>query len=175
MGGRADGSREYRLPPTAGATALPEPWVRGPMQQVQEGHRWMLRLDDGQDLPAAVAEFARAHAIRAGVVVSGIGMLRAGAVGFWDGQQYQPRELSEPHELVSLHGSIAEVDGAPSVHLHVGLADRRHALSGGHLLRGTVGVLAEIYVETFPGRAFGRPLNESLGLRALDLEPGPVP
>lgn len=159
--------------PKEGATALPAPDLTISMQQVRDGPRWMLRLDDGQDLPATLASFATEHSVRAGVIVSGIGMLKAGTVGFWDGQQYQPRELTEPHELVGLHGSIAESDGAPSIHLHAALADRHHALTGGHLLRGTVGVLAEVYVEVFPDRAFGRPLNESLGLRSLDLQPGP--
>ncbi len=144
------------------------------MQSIRDGPRWMLRLDDGQDLFRALADFARTEKLRASVVVSGIGMLRAGEVGYWDGQQYQPRQIEPAHEMVSLHGSIAEVEGAPSVHLHVGLSGPDHRSIAGHLLRGTVGVLAEIYGEEFEGHVFGRPLNESLGLRTLDLDPGPT-
>jgi uncharacterized protein len=144
------------------------------MQSLRDGGRWMLRLDDGQDLFDALTSFAREGRVRAGVIVSGIGMLKAGAVGFWDGQSYRPMELPQPHELVSLHGSIAEADGKPSVHLHVALAGADHRAIAGHLLRGTVGVLAEVYGEAFDGRVFGRPMNESLGLRMLDLEPGPT-
>jgi uncharacterized protein len=144
------------------------------MQAVAEGTRWMLRLDQGQDLFAALSDFARQHEIRAAAVVSGIGMLRDAAVGYWNGSEYARMDLPEPHELVGLHGSIADADG-PSIHLHAALAAPSHQLVGGHLMRGTVWVLNEVLIETFPGRAFGRPMDEALGLRKLDLLPmGPA-
>ena len=142
------------------------------MQSVHDGSRWMLRLDDGQDLFDTLRNLAREEQLRAAVVLSGIGMLQRSTIGFWNGSEYQPRELVDPHELIALHGSIADADGEPAIHLHVGLAGSDHRLVGGHLLRGTVGILAEVYLEAFPGRVFGRPLNESFGLRMLDLEPG---
>jgi predicted DNA-binding protein with PD1-like motif len=145
------------------------------MQLVQDGTRWMLRLDDGQDLFQTLTDFARERKLRAAAVLSGIGMLKAGSVGYWNGQEYETKKLEQPHELVALHGSIAESDGNPSLHLHAALADREHRTVSGHLVNGTIGVLAEIYLETFPKRVFGRPMNESLGLRTLDLEPGSSP
>ena len=131
----------------------------------------MLRLDDGQDLFDAISEFAHREDVRAGTVVFGIGMFRRATLGYWDGSQYQPREVTVPHEVVSLHGSIARAGGAPSLHLHAALAGPDHTVVGGHLLRATVGAIQEILVETFPGRTFGRPLVESYGLKMLDLEP----
>ncbi|HTW76454.1 MAG TPA: PPC domain-containing DNA-binding protein [Thermoplasmata archaeon] len=145
------------------------------MQAIREGERWMLRLDDGQDLFEALSTFAREQKVRAGAILFGIGMFRTATFGYWDGTQYQPEELRVPHEVVALHGSIAEVDGAPSIHLHGAVAGPDHRLVGGHLMRATVGVLQEIGIQVFPGRAFGRPLNESWGLRMLDLEPGAHP
>lgn len=142
------------------------------MQSVRDGSRWMLRLDDGQDLFEALGGFADREGIRAGAVVSGIGMFRKARIGYWDGTQYLPHDLTTPHEVVALHGSLARADGAPSVHLHAALAGSDHRIVGGHLLGATVGVLQEVLIETFPGRAFGRPMNESFGLRMLDLEPG---
>ena len=131
----------------------------------------MLRLDDGEDVFAQITEFARRHTVRAAAIVSGIGMFKAATFGYWDGKEYRPHSLEVPHELVALHGSIAEVDGAPSVHLHVALAGPEHAIVGGHLLRATVGILNEIFIETFPGHRFDRPMDESFGLRRLDLTP----
>ncbi len=142
------------------------------MQAVREGTRWMLRLDDGQDLFEALSDWARREDVRAAAIVSGIGMFRRATVGYWNGSEYRPEELTVPHEVVALHGSIARADETPSLHLHAGLAGPDHHLVGGHLLRATVGVLQEVTVETFPGRTFGRPLVESFGLRMLDLEPG---
>lgn len=135
----------------------------------------MLRLDDGQDLFEGLTEFARRERLRAAAIAFGIGMFRRATVGYWDGSQYRAQDLSEPHEVVGLHGTIAEADGNPSVHLHAALAGPDHRLVGGHLMRATVGVLQEVLLETFPGRTFGRPLIESFGLRMLDLEPGSHP
>lgn len=134
----------------------------------------MLRLDAGEEIFDRLADFARRHGVRAGVVVEGIGMLAPTTAAYWNGREYVPHVLEVPHELVALHGSIAEVDGAPSLHLHGALAGPDHHVVGGHLLKGRVSVLAEIYVETFPGRTFGRTMDETLGLRKLDLEPGSV-
>ena len=145
------------------------------MQRVRDGSRWMLRLNDGDDLFGRLTEFAAAEAVRAAVVVSGVGMLRAATLGYWNGREYEWQTFDAPMELIALHGSIAVADGAPSLHLHAGLADNEHRLRGGHLQKATVGVLGEILVETFPGRTFGRPMDETLGLRGLDLEPGPDP
>jgi predicted DNA-binding protein with PD1-like motif len=135
----------------------------------------MLRLDDGQDLFGALAGFAAKEDVRAGTILFGIGMFRTAAIGYWDGSQYRSHELTVPHEVVGLHGTIARSDDAPSLHLHAALAGPDHHLVGGHLLRATVGVLQEVAIDTFPGRTFGRPLVESWGLRMLDLEPGAHP
>jgi len=142
------------------------------VQAVRDGSRWLVRLDDGQELFEAVAGFASREDVRAGAVVFGIGMFRRATIGYWDGQQYRPQELTTPHEVVGLHGTIARADAKPSIHLHAALAGPDHALVGGHLMQATVGMLQELLVETFPGRTFGRPLVESFGLRMLDLEPG---
>lgn len=141
------------------------------MQTLHEGSRWMVRLDDGQDLFETLSSFATAQEIRAGTVVFGIGMFRRATFGYWDGTQYRPHEITVPHEVVSLHGTIARADGVPSLHLHGAVAGPDHTVIGGHLLRATVGMLQEVLVETFPGRTFGRPMVESFGLRMLDLEP----
>jgi predicted DNA-binding protein with PD1-like motif len=145
------------------------------MQTFQDGSRWMLRLDQGQDLFSVLSDFARAHGIRAGAIVWGVGMLKGATVGYWNGREYAKRVFDAPHELVGLHGSIAVADGNPSIHLHVALAGPDHALVGGHLVGATVWVLNEVMVESFAGREFGRPMDEGLGLRKLDLEPGRLP
>ncbi len=141
------------------------------MQAVRDGSRWMLRLEDGQDLFEGLIDFARREEIRAAAVAFGIGMFRRATVGYWDGSQYQPHELTVPHEVVGLHGTVAWADDNPSVHLHAALAGPDHRIVGGHLMKATVGVLQEVLLETFPGRSFGRPMVESFGLRMLDLEP----
>lgn len=145
------------------------------MQAVREGTRWMLRLDEGQDLFEALTSFAEKEHVTAGAILFGIGMFRSATFGYWDGTQYRPHDLVAPAEVVALHGTIAQADGHPSIHLHGAVAGADHHLVGGHLLRARIGILQEVVIETFTGRAFGRPLVESIGLRMLDLEPGANP
>ncbi|HZY70282.1 MAG TPA: PPC domain-containing DNA-binding protein [Thermoplasmata archaeon] len=145
------------------------------MQVVADGTQWMIRLAEGDDLHTRLGEAAAAHRIHAGAVVLGIGQLKSGSVGFWNGREYAPKEFRSPMELLALGGSIAVADGRPSIHLHATLSGPDHSVIGGHLVLGTVGLLAEILVAGFPNRTFGRPMVESLGLRVLDLEPPPNP
>ena len=145
------------------------------MQRIQDGARLVVRLDDGDDVLGRLTALADAEGWRAAFVVAGIGGIGAGALGYWNGKEYEPKAIAEFHELVALTGSIARVDGKPSVHLHASLGKRAHAVVAGHVLALTVENLAELYIETFPGRTWGRPINESLGLRTLDLDPEPDP
>lgn len=134
----------------------------------------MLRLDAGDDPIHALEELARRQGISAGVVVSGIGLFSRATLGYWNGSTYAPLEVTVPHEVVSLQGSIAEADGRPSVHLHAALAGPDHRVVGGHLLKATVGLLLELLVDSFAGHAFGRPLVEELGVRRIDLGADPA-
>ncbi len=134
----------------------------------------MLRLDPGEDVLPTLAEFARREDLRAAAIVSGIGSVNRAKIGYWDGSEYRPRELTVPHEVVGFSGSIAWADGAPSIHAHIAAAGPDYQLVGGHLLSATIGILLEASIDSFPGRTFGRPLLESIGLRMLDLEPGPA-
>ncbi len=142
------------------------------MKAVRDGTSWVLRLETGEDLFEVLSSFADREGVRAGTVPFGIGMFREASFGYWDGTRYQPHDIDRPHEVVALHGTIARADGRPSIHLHSAVAGPDHRLIGGHLLRAKVGALLELAVETIPGRAFGRPMVESVGLRMLDLEPG---
>lgn len=144
------------------------------MQRIREDHQFVLRLDPGEEIFEALTQLARTEQLRAGVLTFGIGMLEPTRLGFWNGREYVPKELTRPHELVALHGTLAEADGIPSIHLHAALAGPDHGLVGGHLMYGKVGILAEIHLVTFPSQRWARPIDEALGLRRIDLCPGPA-
>jgi uncharacterized protein len=143
----------------------------GGMQVVGEGPRWMLRLETGEEVLGALGRWAGEAGVRAAAVPMGIGQLTQATLGFWNGQEYQKREITTPVELIALQGSIAEADGEPSVHLHAAVGDHEHATISGHVLRATIGLLGELFVVSFPEHRFDRPLDESVGLRRLRLDP----
>lgn len=139
------------------------------MQATHEGSDHVLRLDPGEEIPDRLGRYATAAGIRAGVVVMGIGQLVETRIGFWNGQEYRPLRLESPVELLALHGTVAEADGQASLHLHVAVGDAEHRVLGGHLLSARVGLLAEVHLRALPGKVFSRPMDESVGLRRLEL------
>jgi predicted DNA-binding protein with PD1-like motif len=143
------------------------------VQLLRDDRRYVIRLDRGEEIFQSLEEWARREQVTAGIVVEGIGALSKARIGFWNGSEYSPRSLTTPHELLSLHGSLALSDGAPSWHLHATLAAPDHGAVGGHLLEGEVGVIVELLFEKFPSGSFERPLDEALGLRRLELRPLP--
>jgi predicted DNA-binding protein with PD1-like motif len=129
----------------------------------------MLRLDAGERLPETLVEWARQEGIGAASVVAGIGMVRDTEIGYLRSGGYETAQFPEPLELLALTGSVAHEDGGPSLHLHLIGGRPDHSTVGGHLIHTTVAVLAEVTVETFPGRRFRRPADPARGIRTLDL------
>ncbi len=125
----------------------------------------VLKLDDGEDimdcLRRAVAEFK----IGSGFVTLGIGMLRNAEIGYFSGAGYERKILAEPHEMISLQGSISTL-GETVIHLHVGLAGSDHRILGGHLFSAKACVLNEIFIKKLDV-TLGRKLNRETGLKEL--------
>jgi len=111
------------------------------MIEAREENDLILRLEDGEDLVAAL------HALRdveSAVIVGGIGMLRSTRLAYWNGETYEAIEADDPRELLSMQGTIGVRDGRPAVHCHVAVAARNGAVLGGHLVAGTVHNTVEI-------------------------------
>jgi hypothetical protein len=139
-------------------------------QKLRDGDKLAIRIDHDEDLFGTLSLVSVEESVHAGFVVSGIGMLRGARVGYFHGDRYEQKTYEEPHELVSLGGSIATVDGKPHFHVHAALAGRDHNVVGGHLFHATVHVAAEVMIDVFPGRVFTRPQKGPI-LRELDLCP----
>ena len=137
------------------------------MLSTKDGPFYFLRFDPGEPLLEALTEWARLEKIEAAAVLSGIGMVKDTELGYLRGSTYEPSTFAEPLELLALAGSIAVDGGRPSIHLHLigGRAD--HTAVGGHLLRATVAVVAEVTIRTFPGQSFHRAPLPGSTLKAL--------
>jgi len=128
----------------------------------------ILKLDDGEDLMDSLKGAISQFGITSGHVISGIGMLRDIEIGYFQGKEkgYCLRSLEEPHELVSLQGSISTKEGV-TIHLHCSLANSNHEIVGGHLNRATVCVLNEILIRKTDKTVLGRIHNAKTGLKEL--------
>ena len=136
------------------------------MESRREGDTIMLKLSDGEEVFPGLEATARDHGVESGAVLWGIGMIREFEIGFFGPKGYEKTLVSDPHELLGLHGSLA-MRAEPSIHLHVVVGRRDHAAIGGHLFRAKAAVINEIQIRRFDKIVLDRRLNEATGLREL--------
>lgn len=130
---------------------------------------WFLRLEVGEKLPGALADFCRERSIPA-ATAEGLGALRDVELGYFDleSRTYRRTVLPGSWELLSLFADVSERDGEPFAHAHVVLSGPDFVSRGGHLFEGTVSVTAEIRLWTIE-RTLLRRMDDRFALPLLDL------
>ena len=125
-----------------------------------------LKLDHGEDFFNCLIQAIEDFDIKSGYILMGIGMLKDSEIGFFGGTEYITKHLAEPHELISMQGSISTKEEV-IIHIHCSLAGPDHKLIGGHLNNGTVNVINEILIKKVEEIELGRTLNPNTGLKEL--------
>lgn len=110
----------------------------------------VVELDRGEEVLESLTVLCKDHEITC-ARLSGIGAVKDAKLGYYDLSEltYLTRTIPDVCELVSLIGNVALVDGVPFIHAHVSLGDRELKLVGGHLVRATVAVTAEIFIHPY--------------------------
>jgi uncharacterized protein len=135
-----------------------------------DGFNYLIKLDKGERLSEAIAQFARETKIE-GAWVNGIGAALEATLGFYDldKQQYNWQTFSELQEIVSLSGNLAyDEQGAMTFHLHGVFSDRQFETVGGHVKDLMAGATVELFIH----RAYQptrRKTDSAVGLQTLDL------
>lgn len=126
-----------------------------------------MRLGHGEDILKSLGEAA--DDINATMVVaSGIGMISDFELGYFDRGNYLRKEFLEPHELLSLQGTVSS-QGDNRIHVHVSVADREHKAFGGHLMKGRVWMSNEISLLLLEGVGSHRAVDAELRVGVLHL------
>lgn len=123
-----------------------------------------LRLKPGDDLRQSLKEFAFAHHLQAGFVLSAIGSLSQAAIRFAD----QPKSeiLTEKFEILLLNGTLS-VHG---LHLHCAIADSTGKVIGGHIDNGCIiYTTAEIVIGASEDLTFLRTPDAQTGFLELEI------
>jgi predicted DNA-binding protein with PD1-like motif len=130
---------------------------------------FVLVFDKNDDLVPLLLRFAEDNRLN-GARLSGIGAFQRVRVGYFDRdtRNYEPIEISEQVELLSLVGNFARKDGKPALHAHVVVGKRDGTAYGGHLLEGCVWPTMEIMVVETPAH-LQRTIDEVTGLPLLNL------
>ncbi|MGD9889850.1 MAG: PPC domain-containing DNA-binding protein [Dehalococcoidia bacterium] len=122
------------------------------MQSANYGDRYVLRLDEGEEVLATIKQFLVERDIRAGYFLAWGGFSRLALKYYRVTQRdYKERPLDIQVEVVSLLGNIGRKDGEPIIHAHTTVGDEDFQTYSGHLAEGMVKPLLEVFLTPFPG------------------------
>ena len=135
----------------------------------QLGDKFILSIDNREEITAALAAFCKEQGIRLGIV-AGIGAVNEATLRFYDPatKKYVDRTFSEQMEISSIVGNISTKDGELWLHLHVNLGRRDYSIVGGHLLTARINGACELIINKLNGE-IGRRYDEETGLQLYDL------
>jgi len=139
------------------------------MEHRHDEGRILVRLDRGEEVLTALRALAREHDVGT-ASLAGIGAVRDAEIAYYDlgALAYETRTFAEVAELLSLSGNVALVDGEPFIHAHAVLGRRDMSTVGGHLVRATVAVTVEAFLDCFESRV-DRELDPEVKLKLLKL------
>lgn len=126
------------------------------------------RLQPGDDLKAAIIEFAKTKNIAAGVIVSAVGSLQKAQLRMAGAQpdNQDVRHLTGPFEIVSLVGTVS-INGE---HLHMAISDQQGRVVGGHLKDGCiVETTVELVLAADDHLEFTREVDPTTGFKELSV------
>jgi len=134
-----------------------------------DGDVLIVKLEDGEDVHSSLIHACSLHNIKFGWVYGGIGILREFTLGYFIGSSYLKKYFEDPHELLSLSGSITLGAEVP-LHLHCSVSSREFNVLGGHLFKGVTNVLNEVFIRRFDRIEIGRKLSPVTGYYELDIK-----
>lgn len=116
------------------------------------GRTYLFRLPKGKDLLEELIDFCHDNQVKCGIV-NVVGSVSNATIAYYDQtkKKFEKTMIDEELELVNLTGNISIQDNRPMVHAHVTLADKEHAVIGGHLLPGTKIFVCEAYIQELVG------------------------
>lgn len=112
---------------------------------------WVLVFERGEEVMSALQTFVIEHAVHA-ARISAIGAFQHARLAWfdWDHKAYEPIEVDEQVEVLSLNGDVA-LDGVkPRLHVHTVLGRRGGVACGGHLVEATVRPTLEVLLIDSP-------------------------
>ena len=121
-----------------------------------------LRLLPGEDVRGTLRSWAEEHGIEAAAIVSAVGSVSVAVLRY--GGRKEAAEARGDLEVCALSGTLSR----HGLHLHMAVAASDGAMSGGHLLAGTlVRTTLEIVIQQIGGVRFVRRADELTGYDEL--------
>jgi predicted DNA-binding protein with PD1-like motif len=137
------------------------------------GDRYQLRFESGEEVAERLLSWLKEQEIGY-ASMTGLGGVSRARVSYWNSEtrEYEPHDLSEQMEVVSLIGNASIKEGDPFTHIHVSLGKRDLSVIGGHFNDAAVHPNLEIWLSP-EAQAVERTLDEACALYVMSLpEPG---
>ncbi len=142
------------------------------MQYAKHGDRYVVRLDQDEEIMEAMTAFLTDRDIRAGYFLAWGGFSELTLKYYRvDKRDYKERQIAAQVEVVSLLGNVGRLDGQPIIHAHTTVGDEEYRTYSGHLGEGRVKPLLEVFLTPLPGE-LRRVRDQERNLSLLDLEVG---
>ena len=131
--------------------------------------RYVLSIDNHQEIMAALADFCKKKKIKAGDI-TGIGAISEATFRFLDPatKQYVDKVFEEQMEITNLTGNISSKEGEVYLHVHLTCSRRDYTCVGGHLLKARINGACELLVTDFGLTSVGRRFDPETGLNLYD-------
>ena len=137
------------------------------MEYRRFGDRIVVRLDRGEEILEQVKRLAEQEQI-ALASIQALGAVNEFTVGVYDTETkvYASNQFQGAYEIVSLTGTIDQMDGAFYTHLHMAAGDREGKVFGGHLNRAVISATCEMVVTVLDG-TIDRAFDPEIGLNLI--------
>lgn len=134
------------------------------MEYRKFGNKYVIRLNKGEEVVTSLIEFAQKENVSL-ANVNGIGAGNYVKFGLFDvaEKQYHSNELKVAFEILSLIGTLTEMNGKPYLHLHISVGDELGHVFGGHLNKCMISATCELVVDIIDGKV-DREFSEEVGL-----------
>ena len=131
--------------------------------------RYILSIDNHQEIMAALADFCRNQKIQSGEI-TGIGAISEATFRFLDPatKQYVDKTFEEQMEITNVTGNVSQKDGEVYLHVHLTCSRLDYTCVGGHLLKARVNGACELLVTDFGLSSVGRRFDPETGLNLYE-------
>ena len=132
------------------------------------GGTLVARIDRGEEILASLREIALRENIRL-AQISAIGAVGDFTVGVFHTaeKQYHANRFQGDWEIVSLSGSITQMNGEYYAHLHMSAGGTDGTVVGGHLNEAVVSATCELFITVLDGTVERR-FSPEVGLNLFD-------
>ena len=126
------------------------------------------RIDKGEEIVETLKTICEKEDITI-AYVNAIGAVGDFTVGVFKTaeKQYDSNRFQGDFEIVSLSGTVTQMNGAHYSHLHMSAADSEGRVFGGHLNRAVVSATCEMIITVSEGR-IDRKYSQDIGLNLLE-------